>query len=102
MLRGFKGYSYNKRWAITRQLINKRLTKEHLARNEYKSTKIRHDEKFCSFFNTTLIPRKFSYKFTFVLKNTKREYFSKDVNAMLFNRENRHVIRIILQAYLML
>jgi hypothetical protein len=96
MLRGFKGYSYNKRWSVTKKLINIRLTKE----NKFK--KINHDEKFCSFFKNTLIPRKYCYKFPFVITNTKREYFSKDVSTILMNRDNRYVIRIILHAYLML
>lgn len=96
MLRGFKGYSYDKRWTVTKKLINIRLTKE------YKSKKISHDEKFCSFFKNTLIPRKFCYKFPFVINNTKREYFSKDVETILMNRDNRYVIKIILHAYFML
>ena len=96
MLRGFKGYSYNKRWSITKKLINIRLTREN------NSKKISHDEKFCSFFKNTLIPRKFSYKFPFVINNTKREYFSRDVSTILLDPENRYVIRIILHAYLML
>ena len=94
MLRGFKGYSYNKRWSITKKLINIRLSKD--------KKKLTQDEKYCSFFKHSLIPRKFSHKFSFVLKNTKREYFAKDVTTMLFNPENRYVMRIILRAYFML
>lgn len=96
MLRGFKGYSYNKRWSITKKLINLRLTREQ------KSKKINKEDKFCSFFKNTLIPRKFSYKSPFVISNTKREYFSKDVSTIISNPNNKYVIRIILRAYLML
>ena len=96
MLGGFKGYSYNRRWSITKKLINIRLSREH------KSKKISHDEKFCSFFKNTLIPKKFSYKFPFVIKNTKREYFSRNVSTILLDADNRYVIKIILHAYLML
>jgi len=96
MLRGFKGYSYNKRWSVTRKLINLRLSQEN------KNKKLTQDEKFCSFLKNTLIPRKFSYKFTFVIKNTKREYFSKDVSKMLLTDDNKYVINIILHAFFML
>jgi len=95
MLRGFTGYSYNRRWRITKKLINIRLTKE-------KGNKLTKDEKFCSFFKNTLIPRKFSYKFPYVISNTKREYFSKDVSTILLTDANRFVIKIILHAFLML
>jgi len=96
MLRGFKGYSYNKRWSITKKLINTSLTKE---KGKKKLTK---EDKFCSFFKNTLIPRKFSYKFPYVINNTKREYFSRHVSAIVLTNENRYVIKIILHAFLML
>lgn len=96
MLKGFKGYSYNKRWSLTKKLINIRLSKEK------KSKKLTRDDKFCSFFKNTLIPRKFSYKFDFLIKNTKREYFAKDITTILSKPENQYVLKIILKAYLML
>jgi hypothetical protein len=96
MLRGFKGYSYNKRWALTKKLISIRLSREK------KSKKLTKDEKFCSFFKNSLIPRKFCHKFPYVIKNTKREYFSKDVSTMLLNSDNQYVIKIILKAFFML
>jgi hypothetical protein len=76
--------------------INVRLTKDN------KKRKLTQDEKFCSFFKNTLIPRKYSHKFNFVINNTKREYFSKDVSNILLTRKNRYVVRIILQAFFML
>lgn len=96
MLRGFKGYSYSKRWSVTKKLINIRLSEGK------KTKKLSQDEKFCSFFKNTLIPRKFSYKFTFVIKNTKREYFSRDVSRILLTDDNKYVINIILHAFFML
>jgi hypothetical protein len=96
MLRGFKGYSYSKRWSVTRKLINIRLSQGK------KTKKLSQDEKFCSFFTHTLIPRKFSFKFPFVIKNTKREYFSRDVSRILLTDDNKYVINIILHAFFML
>ncbi len=96
MLRGFKGYSYNKRWSLTKKLISIRLSREK------KSKKLTKDDKFCSFFKNSLIPRKFCQKFPYVLKNTKREYFAKDATTILLKPDNQFVIKIILKAYFML
>ena len=41
MLRGFKGYSYNKRWSLAKKAINVRLTLDNK-----KKRKLTQDEKF--------------------------------------------------------
>jgi hypothetical protein len=96
MLRKYKGYSTNKRWSEAKKLVNIRLT------NEKKLKKLSRDEKFCSFLKNTLVPKKFSYKFDFLINNSKRQYFSRGVSILALTSHNKYVIRVILNAFLIL
>lgn len=82
-------YNLKRNWNILKQQITDRIFSQNLT----------EDQKFCSFFKNTLLPRKVAVKFTYVLNNCKRKEISSHAAKKFLTPTNKYILSLIINCF---
>jgi hypothetical protein len=71
-------------------------------REQYADIKLTEDQKVCTFFKNTLLPRKLATKFPYVLNNSKKDYIGIQAARKFLSPHNKFVLGILVTGFLMM
>jgi hypothetical protein len=63
--------------------------------------KLAREQRFCSFFKHSLLPRRLIYKFDIVIQNNKQQYLTGKTSSF-FTPRNQQIIKILMRMYMLI